>query len=381
MADNTLAVEWLESRGAWCPMREPQAWCDAYSAHDVVGALLPNDDNAPETVRSYAQYQLDEAIDRAGGKDAVTFEATPGVSGIVGDHKNKLVCLWKPWLAQDPDAMDGAQKTGDCVSWGTRCAIDSHRTLKLWQAVARDLARQGEEVTAAACMAAATKYYKRQATAVLYMGRGHNGQGASPPRISDYSCKMPICFEEDYGGKWDFTNYGSYVKLGMNNGRSGAPRDLVELLREKNRDAGAKKWKLIRDPEAGLDAMANGYPAHLGSQMGVANRGDPVSVLKGSWSHDMGVVGFDSRAETIRRFGDIIVFMDQSWGPWNRVTDIPEEWKPWGQGMFAIRFRDWARHVSRGQLCVHVETTGVESDDDPTPWEKNPWYPIRPSLN
>lgn len=302
--------------------------------------------------------------------------------GIVGSHAGKAVYGWQYWHRVDPRGTYGRQLTGDCVSWGARAAIDLRRA---WQALRQAVREQVSEgpLNERSVYSAAEQYFKRQATALLYSGRGHTGEGANPASISAWACKQPILLEMDYGtvdGRaWDFTRYDNYVRLGVEYGQRGLPSSFLATLKRTHATTdgsfvGVKRWKLVREPKAVLDLMAQGYFCHVGSTLAWRNYGDPISVRAGSWAHDMACVGFDDRPAVVERFGGTVVFVDQSWGDWNRVTGILPEWQPWGEGMFAIRYDDFADWVGRGECCVMTETVGFEKGED-LPWD-HAWFPV-----
>jgi hypothetical protein len=256
-------------------------------------------------------------------------------SKLKGSSKGKLCTPWKYYMKIDPlKALFGAQATGDCVSWGVRTAIDITR---VWEILVKGDAEE---------------YIKRQATAMLYAARGHTSQGADPARISKAAVNDGILLEQSYlDGKYDFTEYSKYVQLGIRSGRTGLPQDLKEVTRQNRIGTAAN----CRNMDALADACWNGYMPHVGSGIGVSKTGDPLSRLQGGWSHDMAIVGFD---DTRKYFPFRVWFWDQSWGNWNRVLNIPKEWMPWGQGMFALSEDDTWRAVKGGGCYVFSNTSG-----------------------
>lgn len=266
------------------------------------------------------------------------FEKSAFSSVLAGTSKGKLCTPWKYTLLIDKlKSMFGAQATGDCVSWAIRMAIDLTRIYEILVLGNRE------------------EYIVRQATAMLYASRGHTGQGADPARVSMAATKDGILLEQTYlDGKYDFTDYSKYVRIGMNAGRTGLPEELKAITR-KNR---VKTATRVRDMDALADLLWNGYGSHAGSSIGVSSIGNPLSVLKGSWSHDMAIVGFD---DTRKYFPFRVWFWDQSWGNWNKVTNIPPEWMPFGQGMFALSEDDTWQAVRAGGCYAFSDTDGFVS--------------------
>lgn len=302
---------------------------ELYASGQIVGAIIDHEILSHD-LRQQARRERDEVFDYL-GKGNIMFSEVPKQNWRAGQWKGKRALLYKSYSTLDmAKAMRGGQLTGDCVSWGTRTAIDISRCVRIV------LQKMVEE------------YLLRQATALLYSFRGHTGQGASPARVSKMATQNGILLEKqitDSEGKvWDFTDYKTYVKLGMSYGRSGFPKALLDAILAEG--AACKQIALVDDPDELLDGLYNGFGAHCGSSIGVANSGNPVSRLKGSWAHDMGIVGFDDtevgRAMVKASVGyeDTAVIWDQSWNIWNKVINLPPEWEPWPEGAFALSLKD-----------------------------------------
>jgi hypothetical protein len=258
-------------------------------------------------------------------------------SEIEGVGDGQLATPWHAYLNIDPaEAMKGNQLTGDCTSWATRCAVDIERCCAI-------LAGESED------------YIAQLATAIVYGNRGHGGQGMSVARAAQGMKDNGLAIETEYlDGRYDFRNYKDYYQLGMKWGRRGIPADLLEITR-KNR---VKTISSVNTLEAVRDLTQTGRAVSVGSMIGVASTGDPVSRLKGSWSHAMTIVGHDSRPETVRKFGSRLYFWDQSWGDWNRLTGLLPEWGDFGQGMFVLNERDTWKAVRSGDCWTFTETDG-----------------------
>lgn len=302
----------------------------AYSTHRINGVIVDHPE-APYYIRMAARYDLDALEDLTDGP--LVFEESDHYRTIKGKARE----VGKKFQAHDWLRIDrvkgdsGAQKTGDCVSWAIRCALECLRTGRIGRG-------QFEA------------YIVRLATAFYYAGRGHNGQGANPGRQSKLACEVGFGLEKLYelaGKTYDFREYSNYVGLGMRWGVSGLP----DALREETKDRGVVKCYLAKTTEGVLDAMANDDTVHCGSGIGVASVGDPVSRLRGGWNHDMGMTGFDISKDDIPQE---VILWDQSWGNWNRLTNIPEAWKPWTQGGFALTLADTERAVRQNGTWVFV---------------------------
>lgn len=307
-----------------------------YYSNKILHGVMLNVPEFPEYVRKFAQYNFEYLKDHQEDDEPIIFEDTKYYYQIMGSSKGKMVLNHHNYMKIDPDnAMKGAQATGDCVSWAIRQALDELRVNKIFAG-------------------AIEAYIVRQATCGIYSGRGHTGQGADPVGLSAYAVKIGTLLEQKYQTKtetYDFSNYSNYVKWGMSRGRSGIPADLLEVTKPYT----AGGYKVVATTDGLADLLAAGGTAHCGSGIGVSSSGDPISKLRGSWSHDMAICGFDDSPEAHEQFGGRVWLWDQSWGNWNSVTNIPDRWKPWGQGMFALSDSDTQRAVRQGGTVVFFD--------------------------
>lgn len=333
----SLIPETLSANNLLGPV-SPRQLHRAYSNKTLRGVIV-NDPEAPWYVRKAAQYDLSALTDLRDGP--LIWEETEEYKRIKALKRAvDIVMQWQDYLRINPrNAMKGNQLTGDCVSWAIRVVLELLRSMRIsrgeWEA-----------------------YILRQATCGIYSGRGHTGEGANPGRLSEFATVIGFLLETTYlDGKYDFTDYEKYVRWGMQRGRQGMPNDLLEVT-SKNKCA---KTYLVKTTDGIKTAFDGGHVVHCGSMIGVSSSGDPVSRLQGSWAHDMGLMGYDFTKEYVR---DEVFFWDQSWGDWNRLTNIPDAWKPWPQGGFAITERDTQQAVRADGTWVFVyeETNGFPAD-------------------
>jgi hypothetical protein len=324
-------------------IRPPQDIVQAYRTGQIMGAFLatPAADNLPSHIKAFARYERDRARDEL-GRTEFNFETAKKYGNWgAGEWKGKRALLYKAWIILDIlKALFGAQLTGDCVSWGERCKQDTRRAV--------EIVTEGQMET----------YLKRQATCLLYSGRGHTGEGASPVGIANWATKCGILLEDQFtdtsGKKWDFSEYSNYVRIGMQSGRTGMPKAIIDITK-KNRVISQSN---VRSTDALCDLLFRGYPTSVGFSLDTANVGNPVSRLRGSTAHETCIVGYDDtelgRAMVKKSLGyeDTAIFYDQSWGNWNKLTDVPEEWKPLGQGMYIHSARDCQRHLNEGEAMA-----------------------------
>lgn len=313
----------------------------AYRAGKLIGAYVDSD-ALPAHLRKEARWHAD-AFKRESPHPL--FETAPKQDWKAGAWKGKRALLWHCWSKADPQkALWGAQVTGDCVSWGERCKQDIRRCVEFLLYGEREV------------------YLRRQATCLLYSGRGHTGQGASPSGVANWALKCGILLEDpafrDSSGKvWDFSDYQTYVRHGISYGRTGMPQAVIDVT-GKNRVLGQSK---VTDIEQLCDLFINGYATSCGFSLGTSSSGNPVSRIQGSVAHQTCMVGFDDTPEARAKckeslgYEDTLIFWDQSWGAWNNVTNRLPEWEPWGQGMYIHSARDTQRFLNEREA---ITTTG-----------------------
>lgn len=310
----------------------------------MINGVLIDNEKAPWHVRKFAEYNFKFLKDNQKDNQSIFFEETSYYDTIRGSSKGQRVLNYRNNLKIDKKAMSGeAQVTGDCVSHGTRAALDQLRcnriaSLGKWEA-----------------------YIERQATAMIYRSRGYNGQGADSVQLSANAIEIGTLLEIVYktkGGKtYDFTDYNKYVSWGMN-GSSPIPSDLLELTKPYH----AGTYKVVATTDGLADLLFNGGTCHCGSMLGVSSTGDPISRRSGSWSHDMNISGFDDTDWCHSKFGGRIWMWDQSWGDWNSVTNIPDEWKPISEGQFMLNDKDTQYAVGDGGCCVFFDGDFFHAD-------------------
>jgi hypothetical protein len=302
--------------------------------------VIADDENFPWYVRKAAAWDLAWANDQM--DDDVIWERSRLGNKYQGAGSGKRLMFHQDYVRRSPKAGVGAQATGDCVSWAIRFVLELLRVQRIMQ---------GEW----------HEWYMRQATCGIYSGRGHTGQGASPVRLTKFAIDIGTLFETQYfDGKYDFREYRDYVRWGMSRGRVGMPDDLLEVTKPYH----AKTYRVITTTEGLRDAWAagqeeGGCQIHCGSGIGVSSRGDPVSRLSGSWSHDMGLSGFDDTKEF---YNECVFSWDQSWGNWNQVTNIPEPWKPIPQGMFFLAERSMPSALRANGTCAFFGFEGKPAE-------------------
>ena len=252
---------------------------------------------------------------------------------IKDSGKGKRALLWQYYTKFDKGAFSERQTTGDCVSHGSRNARNITRCCRI-------LVRKEP-----------FDFYKRGATEPTYGARGHSGQGMSPARASRFERDTGYLVREKYDA-CDLTKYKSSIGTGW--GRGGVPDEVKELCNNQK----VNNIRNIKSQEDLMDAMINGYAAHSGQS--AAWSGTPssrnVHERKGSWNHDMGIVGYDDTKE----FWPFRVwFIANSWGAWNKpVKDWPKSFPKPPPGLIVTTADDFNVCVSSGDCWVYGGVDG-----------------------
>ena len=256
-------------------------------------------------------------------------------SAIKGSGKGKRSLLWRYTTQLDPKCYAGAQKTGDCVSWGSRNARDTTRACQI-------LAKKRPE-----------SWFRSGATEPTYGARGHGGQGMNPATASMFERDVGFLYRTNYEGVCDLTEYN--VSLGIGWGRRGVP-DAVKKLCSEQKVGTITKARTQEDVE---DLLFNGYGIHSGQSAGweAGSNKRGIHGRSGSWNHDMATVGYDS---TLEFFPFPVRMIMNSWGAWNQK---PKGWPdnaygPWIPGMILTSADDYEVCVSSGSCWAYGDVDG-----------------------
>lgn len=198
------------------------------------------------------------------------------------------------------------QTTGDCVSHGTRNAVDVSRAVQI------DVGRKLES------------FITIGATEAIYGCRGHGGQGMACSEAAEFVCKD--------GGvllrkKYDIIDLSEYnADIGTRWGSRGVPADVKKLAAEHQ----VKTMTQINSIEEARDALANGYGIAVCSNQGFSSRRDDKGFSKpeGSWSHCMAWTACDDTGS------EPAFLVQNSWGKFNDGGH--PQWGPIPDGSFLI---------------------------------------------
>jgi len=224
--------------------------------------------------------------------------------------EGKLSLPFKSVMKYVPNFGDSErQTTGDCVSHGTRNAIDITRAVEI------DIKGESEAFIA------------RGATEAIYQSRGHYGQGMSCSAAARYVHKNGgILLRKDYGDV-DLSEYNATLGI-----KHRIPSSIYKTEAQKHQ---VNTTSLVGSVEEARDALANGYAIACCSGLGFSSTRNShgVAARKGSWSHAMAWIACDDTHESYK---ETLFLVQNSWGRWNGGP------KKHGQpdGSFWIREKD-----------------------------------------
>lgn len=204
--------------------------------------------------------------------------------------KGKLSTPFKSVLKFDKAAYEERQTTGDCVSHGTRNAVDITRAIEIHIHNEREA------------------WIARGATEAIYGSRGHGGQGMSCSRAAEFVSKIGgVLVRKNYEGMIDLSKYNS--SIGARWGSVGVPEDIVKIGKKHQ----IKTISNIRTVEEARDALANGYGINVCSSYGFSRTRDNKGIARpsGSWAHAMAWIACDDTGK------EPLFLVQNSWGKWN----------------------------------------------------------------
>jgi len=240
--------------------------------------------------------------DQKAVKQFVARNANPFITqlddAIRGTGEGKVALLWRAFEdATGSKLMPHAQTIGDCVSHGYGSAVD---ILTCCQII---LKRKFERWVAEA---ATEPIY---AGSRVEIGGGKiRGDGSMGVWAANWIRKYGILLRQEYvDGKFDFTTYSGNKARKMGARGAGVP-DALEPIAKFHP---VRTTSLVRTWEECRDAVANGYPVIMCSNVGFKTRRDKDGFLRRGrrpWFHAMCIVGID---DDFRRPGACIL---NSWG-------------------------------------------------------------------
>jgi hypothetical protein len=256
---------------------------------------------------------LVDAILRSGGDpDGEHVASTWEFDGL---GKGKLTAMWEHVFRVWPGCWPGPpQDRGDCVSWALcRAALESW-TCELIDGKPDEVTGMIEgkpilsETAIANCVISSEAAYWWRGWA----GEGWTGSGAARAVTQDCG----IWLRQNYPQfKIDLTEYS-----GRTAGLWGAKSPPGEI-REFGRQHLVRTATVIKDHNAARDFLAAGYGVFFTSMLAWSKDRDEFgfsSLASGSWAHAQALCGWDDRPEIIKKYGEPLACVLNSWGRWNR---------------------------------------------------------------
>lgn len=228
--------------------------------------------------------------------------------------KGRLVSRWENVLEEWPGCWPGpAQRRGDCVSHAVMRAALLSWTCELQDGRPDEVTGKIEGKPEVSDVGVKSGVLS---TEQIYWHRGHDGDG--------WTCSAAARAITTDAGIWlrkpypeigiDLTKYDAALA-----GRWGSrkpPQEVIAIGREHL----VRTATFLKSVDEIRDFLYAGYGAFFCSMLKWSSTRDENGyspVVVGSWAHAQGIVGYDDRPEVIRRYGEPLACVQNSWGRWN----------------------------------------------------------------
>jgi hypothetical protein len=220
------------------------------------------------------------------------------LANIKGTGKGKRVLLYKLFeQVTGRPLVPHYQTIGDCVSHAYGLGVDVLTAVRI-------LMRNKSE-----------QWVAKSATEIIYAGSRievGNGKlykdGSRGVWAAEFIRKWGVLLRQSYlGGEYDYTTYSGGLARTLGARGAGVPDSLEPLCKLHP----VKTCALVNSWEECRDAVANGYPVTMCSNIGFTTRRDRDGFLRRGrrpWYHAMAIIGVD---DEYRRSGGLI---QNSWG-------------------------------------------------------------------
>jgi hypothetical protein len=220
------------------------------------------------------------------------------LQGIKGTGEGKKVLLYKLFeQVTGRPLVPHYQQIGDCVGHAYGLGVD------VLTAVQMLMHNKSEQWVA------------KSATEIIYagsrieVGKGRlSGDGSHGVWAAEFIRKWGVLLRQSYlNGAFDYTTYAGQVARTLGRRGAGVPDALEPLCKLHP----VKTCALVNSWEECRDAVANGYPVTMCSNIGFTSRRDRDGFLRRgrkAWYHAMAIIGMD---DEYRRGGALI---QNSWG-------------------------------------------------------------------
>jgi len=217
---------------------------------------------------------------------------------IKGTGKGRKVLLYKLFeQVTGRPLVPHYQTVGDCIGHAYGLGVDVLTAVRILM-----FGKSEEWVT-------------KSATEIIYAGSRVeigggviSGDGSIGMWAAEFIRKYGVLLRQPYlGGKFDFTNYDGSMARDLGCRGKGVPDALEPLCKLHP----VKTCALVNSWEECRDAVANGYPVAMCSNIGFTTKRDRDGFLRRSrqpWYHSMAILGID---DEYRRPGALV---QNSWG-------------------------------------------------------------------
>lgn len=250
-----------------------------------------------------AEERFDDHIIRHGGNpDGGEVGRTFGFSGA---DQGKLYANWLDFAKVFGDETlpsYAGQQRGDCVSWGCRgaCAY----------AIASEVLNGNSGPPQISAEGLRNGAFSTEA---IYWLRGHGGDG--------WQCSSAATVVTSRGGVVPRGDYSSELGVDLTTysgakagkwGRTPPPADKLEFIKEHQITSATR----LNGPQDVCDYLAAGKGVFFCSGLGWSKTRDENGYARqtGSWSHSQQFGGWDGRPEIVRKYGEPLVLILNSWG-------------------------------------------------------------------
>jgi len=268
---------------------------------------------------------------------------------LAGPSSDKNIHLWNALRAVHPKWRRGAQKIGDCVSWGSELAATTIMALQAVDGKQKWITEAATESIYGLCRVEA-----------LNKKRGGRSDGAFGYAAAKAVNKYGILLRSDYSkltgiDEHDLRKYSGTKAKSWGDYGCGGSKDKGKL------DELAKKYPVkqvaqIKTVEELVAAITNGYPVTIASGYGFGRMKrdeNGVCPRSGTWYHQMVILGIQHRA------GQVDSRCFQSWGPASASGPDPGiEWSAASGCSWWINERTMAGLLKSGDCWAYGNLEG-----------------------
>lgn len=278
---------------------------------------------------------LVDSILRAGGDP--NGEHVASTWEFEGLAKDKLSATWNLVMRVWPGCWPGPpQDRGDCVAWSLMRAALTSWTCEILDGKPDEITGVIEGKPEVADEGVKNCVISSESA---YWWRGWDSEG--------WTCSAAARAVSNDCGIWLRQNYPQFkIDLTRYSARTAGlwgARKPPDEIREFGRQHLVRTSTVIKDHMAVGDFLAAGYGVFFCSSLAWSKTRDDdwgySPTTNGSWAHAQAVVGWDARPETLRKWGEPLACILNSWGPrWNRGNR-----KVYGENLFIPEGAYWTK--------------------------------------